>query len=84
MIAAVVVLAVLAFIVWMVYRAIRGQRIKAHMVSYGVACVAGIFTYVYFLSLDMPQLIKIVVSIFLGIVLIIVAALLQRRMASRS
>ncbi len=84
MVVVVAVLALLAFIVWIIYRAVRGRSIKAHMVSYSVACVAGVFTYAYFLSLDIPQLIKIVVSILLGIILIVVAALLQRRMASRS
>jgi hypothetical protein len=46
--------------------------------------VAGVFTYAYFLSMDFPQLIKIVASILLGIILIVVAALLQRRQPSKS
>ena len=82
---AVAVLASLALIGLIIYRAVKDKSIKAHFVSYGVAVVAGIFTYAYFLDLDgIPQLIKIVVSILFGIILIIVAALLQRRMASRS
>ena len=84
MVTAVAVLAALAFIGWIVYRAIRVKSIKAYMVSYGVALVAGVFTYAYFLSMDIPQLIKIVASIFLGIILIIIGALFQRRLASRS
>jgi hypothetical protein len=79
---AVAVLAALAFIGWLIFRAVKNKSVKAHFVSYGVAVVAGVFTYAYFLSLDFPQLIKIVVSIFLGIILIVLAALLQRRMAS--
>ena len=73
------VLASLAFIAWIIYRVLKVKSLKAYMVSYGIAVVAGVFTYAYFLSLDMPQLIKIVVSIVLGIMLIIIAALLQRR-----
>ena len=76
---AVAVLASLAFIGWIIYRAVKGKSVKAHLVSYGVACVAGVFTYAYFLSMDFPQLIKIIASIFLGIILIVTGALLQRR-----
>ena len=81
---AIAVLASLAFIAWIIYRVLKVKSLKAYMVSYGIAVVAGVFTYAYFLSLDIPQLIKIVTSIVLGIMLIIIAALLQRRVASRS
>ena len=54
------------------------------MVSYSIACVAGIFTYAYFLSIELTQLIKIVVSIVLGIILILIGALYQRRASNRS
>jgi hypothetical protein len=81
---AVAVLASLAFIGWIIYRAVKEKSVKAHFVSYGVALITGVFAYAYFLSMDFPQLIKIVVSIFLGIMLILVGALYQRRAASRS
>ena len=84
MVAVVAVLASLALIGWIIYRAVKVKSVKAHMVSYGVAVVAGVYAYAYFLSMDVPQLIKIVVSILLGIILIVIAALLQRRLASRS
>ena len=80
---AVAVLASLAFIGWIIYRAIRVRPFKAHTVSYGVAVVTGIYAYAYFLSMDVPQLIKIVVSILIGIVLIVVGALIQRRQLSK-
>ena len=81
---AVAILASLAFIGWIIYRAIKVRPFKAHTVSYGVAVVTGVYAYAYFLSMDVPQLIKIVVSILLGIILIVTGALLQRRLASRS
>ena len=84
MVVAIAVLACLAFIGWIIFRAVKDKSIKAHFVSYGVAVITGVFTYAYFLSMDFPQLIKIVVSIFLGIILIIIGALYQRRLASRS
>lgn len=75
----VAVLASLAFVGWLIYRAVKGKPFKAHVVSYGVACVAGVFTYAFFLTMDIPQLVKIVASILLGMVLIVLAAYLQRR-----
>jgi hypothetical protein len=84
MLIAIAVLAALAFIGWIIFRAVKGKHINAHLVSYGIAVIAGIFTYAYFLTLDYPELIKIVVSIILGIILIVLAALLQRRLANRA
>jgi len=79
MAATVAVLGTLVFIGWLIYRAVSSKPIKAHTVTYGVACVTGVFTLAYFLSMDIPQLIKILVSILLGLALIIFAAYLQRR-----
>lgn len=79
MAATVAVLATLGFIGWLTYRAVKGKQVKAHHITYGIAVVTGIFTYAFFLSMDMPQLLKIVVSILLGIALIVLAAYLQRR-----
>jgi hypothetical protein len=84
MVAAIAVLAALGFIAWIIVRAVRQRSIKAHFISYGVAIIAGIFTYAYFLSLDFPKLIKILVSIVVGILLILIAALYQRRRTSQS
>ena len=81
---AVAVIAALFFLGWIIYRAIKQKSVKAYFVSYGIAVITGIFTYAYFLSMDLPQLIKIVASIVLGIILIISAALYQRRLAGRS
>jgi hypothetical protein len=80
----VAVLVALGFMGWGIFRAVRGKHIKAHMVSYSIACVAGVFTYAYFLSLDISQLVKIVTSIVLGIILILAGALYQRRSGSRA
>ena len=79
----VAILASLGFIGWVIYRAVKAKPIKAHVVAYAVACVTGVFTLAFFLSMDIPQLIKIVVCIFLGIALIILAAYLQRRQPSK-
>ena len=71
--------AILGFIGWLIYRAVRGRQVKAHHITYGIAVITGIFTYGFFLSMDILQPVKIVVSIFLGMILIVLAAYLQRR-----
>jgi hypothetical protein len=81
MVIALAVLAAIGFIVWMIVRAVRNKAFKAHFISYGIAIVAAVFTYGYFLNMDIPQFVKIVGSILLGVILIIVAAVYQRRKA---
>ena len=76
---AIAILASVAFIGWLIYRAVRGRPVKAHHITYGIAVITGIFTYGFFLSMDILQPVKIVVSIFLGMILIVLAAYLQRR-----
>jgi len=71
--------AILGFIGWLIYRAARGRQVKAHHITYGIAVITGIFTYGFFLSMDILQPVKILASIFLGLVLIVFAAYLQRR-----
>jgi len=83
MVIGIAFLAALAFIGWLIARAIKAKSIKAHSIGYGIAVVAGVFTYGYLLSLDFPQLIKVVASIIVGIILIIFGALYQRRKAAR-
>ena len=79
MLIAVAVLASLTIIGWLIYRAIKQKPVRAHTISRSLAYVASVCTYAFFLSMDIPQLIKVVVSILLGMALIVVAAYLQRR-----
>ena len=79
MLIVVAVLASLVFIGWIIYRAVRQKPVRAHTVTRALAYVASIYTFGFFLTMDLPQLIKIVVSIFLGAALIVLAAYLQRR-----
>jgi hypothetical protein len=71
--------AILGLIGWLIYRAVRGRPVKAHHVAYGISIITGIFTYGFFLSMNILQPLKILVSLILGIVLIVLAALLQQR-----
>ena len=79
MLIALAVLLSLAFIGWIIYRAARRKLIKAHLVMYGLSSLSGIFTLAFFLTMDIPRIIKILVCIVLGAVLIFLAAYLQRR-----
>ncbi len=76
---AVAVIASLAFIGWLIWRAVGRKPIKAHLVSYILSCIAGAFTFTFFLSMDLPEVVKILASIVLGGVLIFMAAWFQRR-----
>lgn len=79
MLTAAAVLASLIFIGWLIYRAVKQKPVSAHTISRSLAYVTGIYTLAFFLSMDLPQLVKVVVSILLGMVLIVVAAYFQRR-----
>ena len=79
----IAVFAILGLLGWLIYRAVKGRQVKAHHVTYGIAVVTGIFTYGFFLSMNIPQPIKILVSITLGIALIVLAALRQRRQPAK-
>ena len=79
MLTAVAVLASLALIGWLIYRGVKQKPIRAHTVVRAIAYLAGLYTFAFFLSMDFPLLIKVVVSIVLGAALIVIGATLQRR-----
>jgi len=75
----VAVLASLALIGWLIYRAVRQKPIKAHTIVRALAYLTGLYTFAFFLSMNIPLLIQVVVSILFGAVLIVLGASLQRR-----
>jgi hypothetical protein len=79
MLTAVAVLASLALIGWLIYRAVRQKPIKAHTIVRALAYLTGLYTFAFFLSMNIPLLIQVVVSILLGGVLIVMGAGIQRR-----
>lgn len=76
---AVAIIGALAFVGWLIWMGARRKPIQAHLVSYVLSCLAGVFTFAFFLSMDLPKLLKILVSILLGAILIFVAAYYQTR-----
>ena len=79
MLTALAILLSLAFIGWIIYRAVRRKQIKAHLVMYGLSSLAGVFALAFFLTMDITRIIKVLVCIVLGAVLIFLAAYSQRR-----
>ncbi|MFC1993523.1 hypothetical protein ACFLV3_06970 [Chloroflexota bacterium] len=84
MLIAIAVLLSLAFIGWLIVRALRRNPINAHNVMYTLSSLTGVFTIAFFLDMDIEKLIKILVSIILGAALIFLAAYLQRRQSSKA
>ena len=79
MLTAIGIILSLAFIGWLIWHAVKRKPIKAHMAMYGLACIAGIFTLVFFLTMDIPKMIKILACIISGGILTYLAARLQQR-----
>jgi len=79
MLAAVAVILSLVFIGWLIWWAAKKKAFKAHTLMYLLSTLAGVYTLVFFLSMDIPRIIKVVATIILGITLIFLAAYLQRR-----
>ena len=79
MLATVAVLLSLAFIGWLIWWAAKRKFFRAHTVMYLLSTLAGVYTLVFFLSMDIPRIIKVVTSIILGVTLIFIAAYLQRK-----
>ena len=79
MLTTVTVLASLALIGWLIYRAVKQKPIKAHTIARALAYLTGLYTFAFFLTMNIPLLIQVVVSILLGAVLIVLGATVQRR-----
>ena len=83
MLIALAVILSAGFAGWLVWRAVKGRTIKVHLVMYGLTVLSGIYTLVFFMTMDIPQIAKVLVAIVLGGVLIFWAARLQRRSQPR-
>ena len=82
------VLALVVLVAWLIHRAVSAQRankpvkdvLNPHTVMYGLACVAGVCSLAFFLSMDdVSKFIKVIACILLGIALVVSAFLTQRR-----
>jgi len=60
------------------------KPIRAHTIVRALACLAGLYTFAFFLTMNIPLLLQVVVSILLGAVLIVVGATIQRRQTGKT
>jgi len=67
------------FIGWLAWRAVKKQPMKIHLVMYGIAVIAAILSIVFFMTMDIPTIAKVLSAITLGGVLIYLAGRTQRR-----
>ncbi|UCD54056.1 MAG: hypothetical protein JSU76_04010 [Dehalococcoidia bacterium] len=64
---------------WLTWRAVKKQPIKLHVVMYGISVVTGILSIVFFMTMDIPTIAKVLSAIILGGVLISLGARRQQR-----
>jgi len=79
----IAILLAAAFIGWIVYAAAKRKQLKIYVDMYWLSSLAGIFTVAFFMTMDIPKIVKILVGIVLGVVFISLAAYLQRRRQPR-
>ena len=79
MLTAIAVVLSLTFIGWLIWWAVKRKPIKAHTLMYLLSTLSGVFTLAFFLSMDIAVIVKVLVSVIAGLVLIFLAAWLQRR-----
>ncbi len=79
MLTAIAVLLSLGFIGWLIWWAVKRRPIKAHTLMYLLAILTGVYTIGFFLTMNLPTTVKVLVSIVLGIILIALAAWFQQR-----
>ncbi len=74
------ILAIILFVIWLIYRDTKDKNaIKPHKIMYGLAFVSGIFTFLYFFSIrSITTEIKIITSIFVGLLLIFIGSWAQK------
>ncbi|MFH1638711.1 MAG: hypothetical protein ABIB93_00065 [Chloroflexota bacterium] len=77
-----VVMLTMLFIGWLIFRALSGKLPSAHVIMYLLSVLTGIYTFTFFLSMEINLIIKVIFSIMTGIILIFGAILLQRRLTS--
>jgi steroid 5-alpha reductase family enzyme len=75
----IAILLAVAFIGWIIYTAAKRKQIKIYVDMYWLSSLVGVFTVAFFMTMDIPRMIKILVCIVLGAVFIFLAAYLQRR-----
>ncbi len=75
-------ISIILFVIWLVYRGAKNREnidIKPYKIMYGLSFVSGIFTFLYFFTTDISTEIKIIASIFVGLLLILLGSSVQAK-----
>lgn len=67
------------FVGWLVWRAIRGMETKTHLVMYVLCAISGVYAIVFFMTMAVPSVAKVLVAIAIGVFLIWLASRQQRK-----
>lgn len=79
MFAGVVALLTMVFIAFLIFQALSGRFPRLHVILYLLSALSSAGTLIYFLSMGISFILKVAVSIALGITLILIATSLKRR-----
>jgi hypothetical protein len=79
MLIGIAALLAMSFIAFLIFQALNGRFPKLHVILYMLSALAGVFSFVYFLGMDGNAIIKVTVSIVLGVVLIFFASSIHWR-----
>jgi len=75
----VTVILSVSFVGWLIWRGIKKKPISIHLVMYGLSGLTGIISIVFFMTMDLPTIAKVLSAIVLGGVFIFLGARMQRR-----
>ena len=75
----VTVILSVSFVGWLIWRAVKKKPIRIHLVMYGLSGLTGIISIVFFMTMDIPTIAKVLGAIALGGVFIFLGARMQRR-----
>jgi len=79
MLAGIAALLVMVFAAYLIFQTLNGRFPRLHVILYLLSALSGVYTLTYFLSMGISFVVKVAVSIVLGIVLILIATSLKRR-----
>ncbi len=84
MLAGIAALLAMVFVAYLIFRALNGNFPPLHFVFYMLSGLIALYAFIYFLSTDLSFIIKVTVSVILGLVLVLIATALQRRNRTRN
>lgn len=78
MFAGIAALLGMVFIAFLIFQALNGNFPKIHTIFYLLSAGTALYAFIFFLSIDLNLIIKIAVSVILGIALVTLGTMLRR------